>query len=90
MVTVMEKSTVKDDVLDRAVSGAPAEKVPFGGDKKEQTIRAGCPSRGAEWAERAPRSGPGHSAQQDRGGRQGEEADARPSQGTQAMTWACS
>lgn len=36
----MKKSTVKDDVLDRAVSGAPAEKVPFGGDKKEQTTRA--------------------------------------------------
>ena len=31
---------MKDDVLDRAVRGAPAEKVPFGGDKKEQTTRA--------------------------------------------------
>ena len=51
MVTVREKSTVKDDFLDRVVSGAPAEKAPFEGDKKEQTmweLRAGCPRRGAE------------------------------------------
>ena len=42
---------VMDDFLDRVVSGAPAEKAPFEGDKKEQTtgeLRAGCFSRGAE------------------------------------------
>ena len=81
MVTVREKSTVKDDFLDRVVSGAPAEKAPFEGDQKEQTmweLRAGCPSRGAEWAEWAQRLRPGHSPQEERGGRQGEEADARP------------
>ena len=32
----MEKSTVKDDILDSMVRGAPAEQVTFEGDKKGQ------------------------------------------------------
>ena len=44
----MEKSTVKDDILDSMVRGAPAEQVTFEGDKKGQAtweLRAECPQQ---------------------------------------------